>query len=642
MKGKAMRRRLALVVFATAGALLLPGTAAPAAPAGVDPSTVDLNLVPGQSATVTKNVTTAAIPPNPDLVMLADTTGSMGPAIDNVKANASAVTNSVLGSQPTAQFGVASYKDESDGAGLFRVDQDITADTAAVQAGINQWAAGGGGDLPESAINALFQVATGALSYRTDDTKIVAWFGDAPSHDPSNGHTLAQTIAALQAAKIRVIAVNVGDGSPGRPGLDAPADGDSQQATQIANATGGIALNAADNQVAQKILEGIQAIKSTVTPHVTACDPQLSLSNAPSSVTVASGDTAAFTETVTVANDAAPGDYHCAVDYQVDGTSRGFVENTTVHVRAFAVDDVTVTEGTGGPPTPATFTVSLVGGPSATPVSVHYATADATATAPADYAATSGDVTFAPGETTKSVTVPVVPDSVDELNETFTLNLSAPSAGVFLLERQGVGTIVDDDRDGAFSCTATAADVIGITAAVANPSDLPCADDSSTVASVSLNAGLINVSSTALTAQTDLTPDDMTLPPAAGDHGSSSARIDRTTISTLGLNIQLGVIQSQASASCVAGPTGLAPKLTGGSSVASLSVNGVGVTVGSGPLTIPLAIGSLSLNRTVVANGVVTQEAVALDTPIAHIVLAKSQADVHGTAVHPNGSPCTR
>lgn len=637
-----MRRRLALVVFATAGALLLPGTAALAAPAGVNPSTVDVTLLPGQSTTIAKSVTTSAIPPNPDLVMLADTTGSMGPAIDNVKTNASAVTNAVLAGQPTAQFGVAEYKDESDGAGLFHVDQDITADTGAVQAGINQWTAGGGGDLPEGAINALFQVATGAVNFRSGDTRIVAWFGDAPSHDPSNGHTLTQTIAALQAANIRVIAVNVGDGSAGRPGLDAPNDGDTQQATQIANATGGIVLNAADNTVAQSILAGIQAIKSTVTPTVTGCDPQLSVSNAPASASVNSGDTATFAETITAAAGTAPGDYHCTVDYLVDGMSAGFIEHTTVHVRALAVNDVTVTEGTGGPATPATFTVSLLGGPSATPVTVHYATADATATAPADYAATSGDLTFPPGDTSETVTVPVVPDSVDELNETFTLNLSAPSTGVFIQDGQGVGTIIDDDRDGAFSCTATAADVLGITAAVANPNDLPCADGSQTVASVSLNAGLINVSSRALTAQTDLTPDNVALPPAAGDHGSSSARIDTTTISTLGLNIQLGAIQSQASASCVAGPSGLAPALAGSSNIASLSINGIAVTVGSAPLTIPLVIGSLSLNKTVVANGVVTQEAVALDTPIAHIVLAKSVADVHGTAVHPNGSPCTR
>jgi hypothetical protein len=622
-------RRLSLSAVVAAGALLMSGTVALAAPPGVDPSTVDLTLTPGQSTTVTKHVTTAPIPPNPDVVMLADTTGSMGGAIGNVKANASAVTDAVLDAQPSAQFGVASYRDEGD-AYLFRVEQNITADTAAVQAGINTWTAGGGGDGPESAINALYELATGAVTYRPSGTKIIAWFGDAPSHDPSNGRTLADAIGALQAAHIRVVAVNVG-------ALDAFG-----QATAITDATGGVLLNAANDEVAQKIIEGIQAVESTVTPTVTSCDPQLTVANAPASATVASGDTATFTETITAANNAAPGTYHCTVDYLVDGMSQGFVETTTVHVRGLSVNDVTVTEGTGGPPTPATFTISLLGGASPTPVSVNYATANGTATAPADYAATSGTVVFDPGQTSKQVTVPVVPDAVDEPTETFTLNLSAPSAGVFIVDGQGVGTIIDDDRDGVFSCTATGADVIGITAAVANPANLPCADDSKTVASVSLNAGLINVSTGVLTANTNLTPDNQALPPAAGDKAEASARVDRTTISTVGLTIELGVIQSQAAATCAAGPGGLAPAYSGSSNVASLKINGVPVTVGSAPLTIPLVIGSLKLNSTTVAGGVVTQEAVTLDTPLAHIVLAKSQADVHGTAAHPGGTPCTR
>jgi hypothetical protein len=641
---KTMIRRLTLITVATVGALLLPGTAALAAPPGVDPPTVDITLLPGQSTTITKHVTTPEIPPNPDLVLLADTTGSMFDAIDNVKTNAGAVAQAVLGSQETAQFGVASYQDELDSTYLFRVEQNITPDLAAVQAGVNQWVLGDGGDTPESAINALFQLANGAMNYRPNDTKIVAWFGDAPSHNPSNGHSLQETINALVAAKIRVVAVNVGNGSDFRPGLDGASDGNGPgQATAIVNATGGVLLNAADDQVAQKILEGIQAIKSTVTPTVTSCDPQLSVSNAPSSAIVDSGDTATFTETITVANGTAPGAYHCTVDYLVDNQSQGFVENTTVHVRGLAVNDVTVTEGTGGAPTPATFTVSLLGGPSPTPITVNVTTANGTATAPADYTAIpSTTVTFAPGETTKPVTVSVVPDAVDELNETFTLNLSSPSAGVSIVDGQGVGTIIDDDRDGTFSCTATAADVAGITAAVANPANLPCVDDSKTVASISLNAGLINVKSAALTAATNLTPDNQSLPPAAGDRAESSAKVDKTTISTLGLTIELGVIQSQATASCVTGPGGLTPGFAGSSNVASLKINGVPVTVGSAPLTIPLVIGSLNLNRTTVAGGVVTQEAVALETPLANIVLAKSQADVHGTTAHPSGSPCTR
>ena len=74
--------------------------------------------------------------------------------------------------------------------------------------------------------------------------------------------------------------------------------------------------------------------------------------------------------------------------------------------------------GTAGT-TNATFTVTLSAASGQT-VTVDYATADGTATAPADYTATPGTLTFAPGQTTKTVTVPVIGDTLDEANETFT------------------------------------------------------------------------------------------------------------------------------------------------------------------------------------------------------------------------------
>ncbi|MBB5850257.1 Calx-beta domain-containing protein [Amycolatopsis umgeniensis] len=624
-----MSRRPLFVVLTAVTAMLASTAVAAAAPPGVDPATVDLTLNAGQSTTVTKNVTTSAVPPNPDLVLLADTTGSMGGPIGNVRSNASAITGDVLAAQPTAQFGVAEYKDFTDSV-PFKVNQGITGDTTAVQTGINQWVASGGGDTPEANLNALFQLATGAVTFRPDGTRIIAWFGDAPSHDPSGGHTLAQTIAALQAAKIRVVAVNVG-------GLDATG-----QASAITSATGGVLLNNVPaGQVSQAILDGIKSIEVTVTPKVTSCDPQLTVTNAPSSVKVTSGDVATFTETITASASAAPGTYHCVVDYQVDGVSRGYIETTTVRVLGLSINDVTVDEGSGGAQVPATFTVSLLGGPSPNPVTVQYSTANGTATAPADYATAGGTVTFAPGQTSKPVTVLVNPDTVDEPNETFTVNLSAPS-GAGLVDPTGVGTIIDDDRDGVFSCTGTAANVLGVVVAQANPANLPCADDSRTVAAATLNAGVIKVDTQVLTASTDLTPDNQSAAPAAGDRALASARIDKTVISTLGLTVEIGVIQSQATATCQPAPGGLAPVLAGSSNVASLKINGQPITVGSAPLTIPLVIGSLKLNGQTVANGVVKQQAVALETVLTKIVLAESQADVHGTAAHPAGNPCRR
>ena len=94
---------------------------------------------------------------------------------------------------------------------------------------------------------------------------------------------------------------------------------------------------------------------------------------------------------------------------------------------------------------PATFAVTLSQA-TTVPVTVAYATADGTATQPADYAAAGGSLTFAPGETAKSVAVAVQGDLLEEANETFGLALSNPS-GATLGTAQGTGTIVDDDQD---------------------------------------------------------------------------------------------------------------------------------------------------------------------------------------------------
>ena len=91
----------------------------------------------------------------------------------------------------------------------------------------------------------------------------------------------------------------------------------------------------------------------------------------------------------------------------------------------------------------ATFTVGL-SAPSGLNVSVDFATADGTATAPADYKAASGTLTFTPGQTSKQVTVQVKGDLLDEANETYFVNLSNPSNAT-IADGQGVGTITDDD-----------------------------------------------------------------------------------------------------------------------------------------------------------------------------------------------------
>src|SRR3954453_7516101 len=188
----------------TAGALAtivvaLVTTASALAASSVDPSSVSVTLAPGGSTTIPKTVHTPEIPPNPDILFLADTTGSMSGAIANVRTNANAIMTQVLAAQPTTQFGAAEYKDEGD-VFVYRLNQAITATTADVTTGINQWVAGGGGDIPEGQLNALFMLSTSrAVGFRTGSSRIVVWFGAAPGHDPSNGHTLADAIGAQHA-----------------------------------------------------------------------------------------------------------------------------------------------------------------------------------------------------------------------------------------------------------------------------------------------------------------------------------------------------------------------------------------------------------------------------------------------------------
>jgi hypothetical protein len=80
-------------------------------------------------------------------------------------------------------------------------------------------------------------------------------------------------------------------------------------------------------------------------------------------------------------------------------------------------------------------------------VTVGYATvAGGTATVGTDYQAKSGTVTFLPGQTTQTITIPVYRDSTLEANETFFVDLSGPSSNAIISNPRGIGTILNDDR----------------------------------------------------------------------------------------------------------------------------------------------------------------------------------------------------
>ncbi|MCI0345724.1 MAG: S8 family serine peptidase, partial [Chloroflexi bacterium] len=129
------------------------------------------------------------------------------------------------------------------------------------------------------------------------------------------------------------------------------------------------------------------------------------------------------------------------------GSVRAFSLIATARVctsqASLSVGDATVTEGDSGTQN-ATFNVTLSATSSQT-VTVKYATANGTATAGSDYSSVPlTTLTFSPGQTTKLVSVAVSGDTLDEPDETFFVNLSAPTNAT-LGDGQGVGTILDND-----------------------------------------------------------------------------------------------------------------------------------------------------------------------------------------------------
>ncbi len=107
-----------------------------------------------------------------------------------------------------------------------------------------------------------------------------------------------------------------------------------------------------------------------------------------------------------------------------------------------SISDVRLRESSGN--AAATFAVTL-SGVSASPVSVNYATANRTATR-ADYIAKGQTkLVFQPGQTTRTVTVNLKSDSLDEKEETFQVNLG-DATNAAIADAQGIGTIVATTR----------------------------------------------------------------------------------------------------------------------------------------------------------------------------------------------------
>jgi glucose/arabinose dehydrogenase len=120
-------------------------------------------------------------------------------------------------------------------------------------------------------------------------------------------------------------------------------------------------------------------------------------------------------------------------------SSGGTIHRLVSAIPVASIADRTQGEGAG----PAVFTVTLGSG-IGQQTTVQYSTTPGTATAGTDYTAASGIITFPPNQTSRTVSIPLVNDALDEDDETFFVNLTAPS-GISIGDGQAQGTITDDD-----------------------------------------------------------------------------------------------------------------------------------------------------------------------------------------------------
>jgi len=167
----------------------------------------------------------------------------------------------------------------------------------------------------------------------------------------------------------------------------------------------------------------------------------------------APGETDQTVQVAVIGDTASEGDetFDITLSAPVDATLGNATDTVTIldndpippGAAVLSVANVTKREGRSGT-TILTFTVTR-SGETTTAVDVDYATGDGTATAPTDYAATSGNLAFLAGQLTGTIDVSVNGDRSLEHAETFFLTLANPSVGAAISTGQAPGTIANDD-----------------------------------------------------------------------------------------------------------------------------------------------------------------------------------------------------
>lgn len=170
-------------------------------PTLVNPQAVEYQLLPGACTTVQKTVCLPPSPPVVDVVLMVDTTASMGGEIQIMRQNLVAFVNGVRQRLPFSdiQFGLVSFKDYPGSFAScgydkpygrlidspFTVDAQITADDQLLLQAVTALTASGGIDVSESYSRALWEVTQpdSGIGFRANSARFVLLIGDSSPHD---------------------------------------------------------------------------------------------------------------------------------------------------------------------------------------------------------------------------------------------------------------------------------------------------------------------------------------------------------------------------------------------------------------------------------------------------------------------------
>jgi len=433
-----------------------------------------------------------------DLAFSLDLSASFADDLPKLKAVVPSLITAIKGIQPDSLFGVTSFIDKpiapfgSAGEYPYKTDSPLTTNTTLIQNTINGLFTRNGADAPESQIEALLQIArrTSELGFRATTRRVVFLATDAAFHQAGNGAAAGITKANNGDGIL--------DGTPAGTGEDYPAVAQVKSALLSANIIPIFAVTLDQKTVYDQLVANLGVgvvvplttdssnFVSAVTRGVTEVSSESGLAGVKVYLDLNKNGVLDATEpTQTTATDnPATLDINETGSYSFNNIPvgsyivrqvmpTGYQQTYPFKTTGFYSHRVTVNEsdlvkdinfGIQRKPVPGVLSFKSTAysvkenGTSTTPitiirtggkdgaVTVKLTPSNGTATAPSDYTNTTITVSFANGQTTKTVTIPVVNDTVSESTQTLNLTLSTPSGGATLgTPKIATLTIQDDD-----------------------------------------------------------------------------------------------------------------------------------------------------------------------------------------------------